>query len=150
MASLEPGTDVVYEIAERNLSRVISTAPFMYAPRRDASVLPSSPDQGGTLEPVFENAGYAWRLYGALPELEDEMASGFTDPSAARVYLVLSKGGSSEIFEAFPIYESKYLEEEGNRGYSAYLSKEEGLSGSYQLQIVTGGTAYDAGTVNFE
>lgn len=158
IASLEPGTDVVYEIAERNLSRVISTAPFMYAPRRDASVLPSAQTQGGTVEPVFENAGYAWRLYGSLPELAseaasaaaEESASGAMDPAAARVYLVLSKDGSAEIFEAFPIYESKYLKDGGNRGYSAYLSKEEGLSGSYQLQIVIGGTAYDAGTVNFE
>ena len=154
LANLEPGTDVVYEIAERNLIRVIATAPFMYAPRRDVDRLNLTSldwQEKGEATAQFENSGYGWRIYGALPERENiENPSIAIDPEEVRVYLVLTKDGNTMIYEAFPIYESKYMEEEGTRGFSAILSKEDALVGDYELTIMTGGEIYHAGTVHFD
>ena len=133
LMNIPGGTDVVYEIAERNLSRVISTAPFMYAPER-AGVSSSGLVDGGSLDPVVEATGYGVRIYGAFPE-EAELGDG-------RVYIQLEREGERLVFEAFPIYESKLLEGEGTKGYSAILSNELELSGSYSLTVISGGKAY--------
>ena len=140
LAHLEPGTDVVYEIAQRNLARVIATAPFMYAPAREGITAEGLP-RGGSVSVNSEAAGYGARIYGAFPETA-ELGSG-------RVYLLLTANGETKAFEAFPIHETKLLEEEGLYGYSAILSPELGLSGEYEVTVVAGEQAWQGSRVYF-
>ena len=139
IANLEEGTDLVYEIGERNLAKVIATAPFMYAPEReDVGIEGCSP--AGDTECIVESQGYGIRVYGELPEGTGE---------DGRVYIRLEKTGSGEAvtFEAFPIFESKLLRREGTDGFSAIISKDAGLSGTYSVKIITGNTVYQGGEV---
>ena len=139
LRSLAAGTDVVFEIAERNLAGIIQKAPFLYAPEREgisAADLPA----GETLSVAVEDSGYL-HLCGAFPE--------DADLGDARVYILLAGEGRELCLEAFPIYESGVLGEGGEKGFSAYLSQELGLSGSYALTVVAGGTAYPCGTIDF-
>lgn len=129
--------DFVYEIVERNLKNVISTAPYMFAPERtgfSADGLAS----GGSAEAVFSDVGYAYRLYGKLPE---DAAAG-----DGRVYVIFDNGDEKRTFEAFPIFEKELLKEDGTNGFSAFIDKKAGLYGSCALTIVTGGRTYSAGT----
>lgn len=140
LSSLTDGTDVVYEIAERNLSRVIVSAPFLYAPLREEIDL-TLKKPGKALSAVCDAAGYGFHLYGQLPE-DADLGDG-------RVYLLLEQGGTQLCLEAFPILEKKLLAAEGTKGFSAYLSKDLGLVGSYTLTILAGETAWPCGTVVF-
>ena len=140
LSGLAEGTDVVYEIAERNLSRVIESAPFLYAPVRENPATDFS-KQGKPLSAVCDAALYGFHLYGQLPE-GAELGDG-------RVYLLLEQGDKQLCLEAFPILEKKILAAEGTKGYSAYLSKELSLSGEYTLTVLAGETAYLCGTVVF-
>lgn len=140
LSSLADGTDVVYEIAERNLSRVIASAPFLYAPLRE-EIDPALKKPGEALSAVCDAAGYGFHLYGQLPE-DADLGDG-------RVYLRLEQGDTKLCLEAFPILEKKLLATEGTKGFSAYLSKELGLVGSYTLTILAGETAWPCGTVVF-
>lgn len=130
--------DFVYEIVERNLKNVIATAPYMYAPERSAlstgAVVP-----GGEAEAVFKDEGYAFRLYGSLPE-DAVSADG-------RVYVLLENGSETRIFEAFPIYESELLGGDGKNGFSMFIDKKAGISGDYTLTVMTAGKTYSAGTI---
>ena len=137
---LAEGTDVVYEIVERNLSRVIETAPFLYAPLRE-NLSADGRLTGEALSPVCDLAGYGAHLYGQLPQ-EADLGDG-------RVYLLLEQDGVTLSLEAFPIFEGKLLKTEGTKGFSAYLSKELALSGSYTLTVLAGSTAYPCGTLVF-
>lgn len=128
--------DFVYEIVERNLKNVIATAPFMYAPERtefsaDGFV------SGGGVNGVFSDEGYAYRLYGKLPE--DAVSDD------GRVYVIFDNGEEQRTFEAFPIYEQELLGEDGTNGFSAFISKNDGLYGSCTLTVVTGSKTYNAG-----
>lgn len=140
LSSLAEDTDVVYEIAERNLSRVIESAPFLYAPLRENPGTGYN-KQGEPLSAVCDAAGYGFHLYGQLPE-DAELGDG-------RVYLLLEQGETQLCLEAFPILEKKLLAAEGTKGFSAYLSKDLGLVGSYTLTILAGETAWPCGTVVF-
>ncbi len=140
LSSLKEGTDVVYEIAERNLNRVIESAPFLFAPVR--SEIPADWTLAQEkLTPRCDRAGYGFHLYGALPE-QAELTDG-------RIYLLLEQEGRQLCLEAFPIHESKLLETEGSKGYSAYLSSELGLSGSWTVTVVTGQTAWTCDPIVF-
>ena len=141
VASIPDGTDLVYEIAERNLYRVIATAPFMYAPARP-NVSAEGLTDGGSVDGRSESAGYGLRLYGALPE-DLPLGDG-------RVYLVLEQNGVKQTFEAFPIYESRLLGDGGTNGYSAFLPKSLGLSGTYTVSVITENTVFQCGTVTAE
>lgn len=135
IANLEEGTDLVYEIGERNLYKVIATAPFMYAPKRNG-ISEKGLKEAGKLDPVCESQGYGIRIYGELPESSEE----------GRVYLRLSKEGEKSVtFEAFPIFESKLLKKEGTCGFSAFISKEYDLQGEYSLKVITDDKVYDCG-----
>ena len=140
VASLADGTDFVYEIAERNLIRVIETAPYMYAPERPYYAAGAVTD-AGALEAVVDNTGYGTRIYGELPE-DLPMGDG-------RVFLILEKDGEPRIFEAFPIYEVKLLGGDGTNGFSAILSKDAELSGTYQLMVIAGGMMYHCNDITF-
>ena len=136
VASIPAGTDLIYEIAERNLSRIIGKAPFLYAPTR-TGVSVHGRAEGGSLPGRFEDAGYAYRLYGPLPE---DLPAG-----DCRVYLRLEGEGEPLTLEAFPIYERELLGEGGTNGYSAYLSKDLGLSGVYTVTVITENTVFHCG-----
>ena len=140
LSDLAPGTDVVYEIAERNLLRMIQAAPFLPAPVR-AGISPAACQAGPALCAQTERGGYGVHLYGALPE---DAATG-----DGRVYLVLSQDGSELCLEAFPIYEQKLLPEGGSKGFSAYLFAQLGLSRQYDLTVIAGDTAYPCGSMDF-
>ena len=135
LASMADGTDVVYEIAERNLRRVIETAPFLYAPERE-NVSAEGCRDGGAIEGRCDVQGYGLQLYGALP-----------DCSGGRVWLVLTQDGQSRTFEAFPIYERELLGGDGTCGYSAFLSKDLGLQGEYLVTVITDNTVYQCGRI---
>ena len=133
LANLAEGTDFVYEIAERNLIRVIETAPFMYAPKREG-ITADTKCADLMLEAVADTTGYGRRIYGALP---DDLPMG-----DGRVYLVLEQDGTEQIYEAFPIYEAKLLGGEGTNGFSALHSDETGLEGTCRLSVIIGGIRY--------
>ena len=141
VASLKDGVDLIYEIAERNLSRVISTAPFQYAPIRENRSIEGLAD-GGTVEGKTEDTGYGIRLCGALPE---DLPCG-----DCRVYLRLEQNGKVLTVEAFPIYEARLLEGEGTNGYSAILSKDLGLTGTWTVTAIAENTLFDCGTFTAE
>ncbi|MBQ6570454.1 MAG: hypothetical protein IJL87_09375 [Clostridia bacterium] len=138
--NLPSGTDVVYEIAERNLNRVIETAPFAFAPVRQG-ITAKDKTSGETLGAVSKSEGYGFHIYGKLPEN--------ADVGNGRVYLLLSQNGKDTALEAFPVFESKLIEEAGTKGFSAYISKDFGLSGTYQLTVIAGNTAYPCNAVVF-
>ena len=79
VTSLPQGTDVVFEIAERNLPRVIATAPFAYAPVREGGSAHGQ-TAGEPLTAKCESAGYGSHLYGALPEDADLGEGGIPHP----------------------------------------------------------------------
>jgi hypothetical protein len=139
LLTVPAGADYVYEIAERNLPRLIASAPLMYAPQREAPARTFT--DGGEAECVTEPTGYGARVYGALP----------ADAAApdGRVYLLLGKDGEKHCFEAFPIYEQKLLGGSGERGFSACISAQSGLSGEYTLTVAAGEKTYRCGAVSF-
>ncbi len=131
--------DFVYEIVERNLKNVIATAPYMFAPERTEMSIPETIPEGGSAEAVLSDEGYAFRLYGSLPE---DAVSG-----DGRVYTVFDNGKETHIFEAFPIYESELLGKDGKNGFSMFIDKKSGLSGEYKLTVISGGKAFNAGSI---
>ena len=151
--TIADGTDLCYEIVERNLSRIISTAPFMYAPERVEAPVEQT-DIAGTCKAVCSKEGYGIRIYGAFEE--------GTAMGNSRVYLELENSVGVLTYEAFPIYESKLMDKaaEGTsaetddahpkNGFSAIISKEEELSGEYTLRVIVGGKIYDGGKINIE
>ena len=146
--SIGENTDFVYEIVERNLHRLADKAPFMYAPERDASMAVGS-SAGADVKVYCDNEGYGVRLYGAFPDAKVE--------GDGRVYIQLVGNGGTYVYEAFPIYEKDLMQKQGiedgsdsGHGFSAILQKVEGLSGKYEVTIVTGGTAYSGGTITVE
>ncbi len=131
--------DFVYEIVERNLKNVIATAPYMFAPERtdsDPAAIPADSEA----KAVFSDEGYAFRLYGSLPE-DAETGSG-------RIYVIFGTSTGKRVFEAFPIYETELLGGTGTKGFSMFIDKKAGLSGSCSITVVTGGKAYNAGSVS--
>ncbi len=143
--SLAEGTDFVYEIVERNLIRLSERAPFMYAPERTGIGVEGI--SASTEANVFtEVQGYGVSIYGALPE----------DAAVGRVYLTLSKGNQVISYEAFPIFEKELLAkkgvenaEAGGKGFSALINKED-LSGTYEIQVISGTNVYNGGSVTVE
>ena len=139
LVSLEDGSDLVYEIVERNLGRVISAAPYMYAPTRESGS-PEGLPVGEAADLRFEQGSYGLRLYGALPA---DAARG-----DGRICLRLERDGTAVTVEAFPICDSTRMGGDVENGFSAILSVEAlGLSGDYQATVLAGGVAYPGGSV---
>ncbi|MBR0085877.1 MAG: hypothetical protein IJL97_04915, partial [Lachnospiraceae bacterium] len=65
-----------------------------------------------------------------------------------RVYICLENAEGNTAFEAFPIYERKLMGKDGLNGYSAIISKDEGLTGQYKVYVITGEYFYDGGIIN--
>lgn len=140
LTQAQNGTDMVYEIVERNLGSVIGKTPFMFAPERDAAAF-AAEDSGETANIALQNAGYANIITGTLPD-----NAALTD---ARVYIRLQNGSESRVFEAFPISEPVDGEQPEGDGFTAYLNPQLGLAGDYTATIITGNRIYGAGQINF-
>lgn len=134
LTTVADGTDMVYEIVERNLANVTATAPFMFAPERNAV---TSGEAAPQLEEVtVSDEGYGVRIYGTLPE----------DFDGSRVYVRLTNGPEEKVFEAFPIFERKLIGRDSDEnGFSMILSPSEELSGEYTVSVIAGGMEYPTG-----
>ncbi len=130
MESLEEGTDMIFEIGERNLAKIISTAPFMYAPVRKGIDI-NGLKEAGDIRSEAKMEGYGFRISGILPE--------DSTSEDGRVYIAFEKG--KKCFEAFPILE-KNLKEEGTKGFSAIISKEELPKDQDEVFIIYGDSIF--------
>ncbi len=131
--SWNEGTDYILEIAERNLSRIIDSAPNMYAPLRE-STFKTDLTEGGSLDVAVSKSSFGPKLYGMFPEGAD-MGDG-------RVYIRLEQDGTTYLFEAFPIYESNLLGEGSGDGFTLTLSPDYALSGTCHVTVIRGETAW--------
>ena len=141
VAAIPEGADLVYEIVERNLGRILDTAPFLYAPVRE-NIPTEALRDGGSINGQFERTSYGLRLYGPLPEdlpAED-----------GRVYIQLTNGDQSLTVEAFPIYERELLGGEGTNGYSAILSKDLELTGGWTVTVIAEHAVFHCGEFTAE
>ena len=127
-------TDMVYEIVERNLNRVIGTAPYVFAPRRNN--INDVSDGGTTPISKYSVEGYGIRVYGVL---DDDI-----DLSNSRIYIELSKGDEVITYEAFPIVESKLLGTDKKNGYSLFINSKDSLNGTYKVKVICGNKYYTA------
>ena len=141
LVSLKDDTDLVYEIAERNLDRIIAKAPFMYAPERDDEILAQAAE-GDRADVHIDTASFGIQIYGALPQ--------DADTGDGRVYISLSSAEGDRVWEAFPIYEEKLLGEAGEKGFSMYLPKGALSSGRYSITVIAGDFQYDGGMADIE
>ena len=138
LVSLKDGTELVYEIVERNLTRLLMSTPYMYAPERPAVSAEGLPNVvRADLRSLQER--YGLRLFGSLPA-EAESGDG-------RIYLRLEQNGKAFTVEAFPVYDAKLMGQSGENGFSAILAPDIGLAGDYQVTVIAGAAAYDGGTV---
>ena len=142
LVSLEENTDFVYEIVERNLSRVIATAPFMYAPIRDNDSVIGN-DTGRQIELYHDKPGYGERIYGCF---DDDI-----DLGDGRVYIRIETKDDTFTFEAFPIYESKLIAEKRGEeiseqsdriGFSAIISSEYEFGEDDIITVIAGDQIY--------
>ena len=137
--SIEDGSDMVYEIGERNLRKIIAKAPFMFAPERDSSYSDGKTASGET-KISYKSEGYGSHIYGALP--------GDFDIKDGRVYIEISGEGASRVYEAFPILESELSGQGETRGFSAYFSKDTLPEGEYDIKIIAGDMVFDGGRID--
>lgn len=140
-------SDVVYEICERNLKNLISSAPFMYAPKRDEPDATEGIIYGSKLNRCcYTDEGYAYRVYGFIDK-------NMIDQDG-RIYVRLADAKSNVFtFEAFPILEESLLFEQlddanktlfnANKenvcGFSLYIDKKEIDQDEYDVSILSGG-----------
>lgn len=129
MTMVGPDTDMVYEIVERNLKDIISTAPFMMAPLRDIDC-DKAIDAECSVH--FADEAYGLRIYGTI---DDAMLCG-----DSRIYVKIYNEDNSYVYEAFPIYEAKLLDDiqDNSNGYSLILNKKNIEDGQYSVSIITG------------
>ena len=147
ITAVPDGADMIYEIVERNLHRVIDKAPLMYAPQRNLDTAGFA--SGGDAKVFSSDESKGTKIYGMLP---DGIETG-----DGRVYIILSNGGSSFCFEAFPIYEKELISEIPGlnapakaNGFSAFINNGEmKLTGDYEVKVVTGGKTYQGSKVTF-
>lgn len=134
--SIADNRDVIYEICERNLKNVIESAPFMYAPIREALNTDLKPINGETNKCFYKDEGYAFRLYGYV---DSNMVG-----EDGRIYIACDDGKSVNVFEAFPIYEKALLGENGLveeanlQGFSLYIDKRKLESNEFSVKIISG------------
>lgn len=141
IVSIGENTDMVYEIVERNLNRVIKTAPFLYAPIRH-NISSSEKNFGGeVLESKYFIEGYGIKICGALDES--------TQMKDSRIYVELKNNSNTIVYEAFPILENKLLNINGSKGYSMYINSKDGLKGEYSVKVIIGDKYYIAKSIYF-
>jgi hypothetical protein len=133
MTMVGQGSDMVYEIVERNLGNLIKTSPFMTAPERDVTV--SSEISGGESTVYTADEAYGYRIYGVA---DDKLVG---DNSRIYVRLESADGTQSHTYEAFPIYEQSLLGDENpsdSFGYSLILDTSAIDEGEYSVSLISG------------
>lgn len=118
------GTDVIYEIVERNLGKIVESAPIMEAVRCDAPVVGGTVVGDNTIR--VDKTQSLTRIYGILDEKY------FDDSS--RIFVTFSDSGESYTYEAFPICETELLslDKPSDYGFSLILA-DDLPSGSYDI-----------------
>lgn len=140
MAAVGAGSDMIYEIAERNLRDLIVTAPYMMAPRREEIVPARTAACEATV--YMRDEGYAVRLYGTA----DESFTG----ADGRLFVQLAGDGGNAVFEAFPIRERELLGDEPGAGFSLWLNSADLPAGEYTVYLISGdAVSGDIGTIYF-
>lgn len=126
----------IYEVVERNLDYIISSTPFMYAPRRDDVYVKSELQLDGNTA-YCKALGYGIEICGSL---DPEMIS-----DNDRVYVRLDASDGTRIYEAFPICDETMMKDvgmtdipPGGEGFSMYISPAELPAGEYQLSVICG------------
>lgn len=142
--NITEGEDVVYEICERNLNRLIQSAPFAYAIEKNEGDILTIFDSSHNICFV-EDEGYAYRVFG----LFDATKLG----KDGRIYVRLNADDSKvRTFEAFPIYEEELLTDcmakAGNDsvnidkqleyGFSLYIDKKVLDEKDYKVAVASG------------
>lgn len=123
-------TDMIYEIVERNLSSIIKTIPFMFAPQRQVNI--TSEKRSDKNKVFTSQEAYGYKIFGVM---DKEFVS-----SDLRVYVKLENDKSSYIYEAFPIYEKDLLDKKGlnnNNGFSLTLDTTKIVSGKYKVSLIS-------------
>lgn len=134
LSNVTEGTDMIYEIVERNIGELFRTAPLMEAPvRKDVDYGTAA---GEVVDFTWEEAEYGTRIYG---ELRKDMLS-----PDGRVYVRLTGTDRSVTYEAFPVYEEKLLGGEGEYGFSLIPDTSVLSAGEYQVEVICGGKTYSA------
>lgn len=120
------GTDVIYEIVERNLGKIVESAPIMEAVRCDAPMAGEAVVGDNTIR-VDKTQSFT-RIYGILDKKY------FDDSS--RIFVTCSDGATSYTYEAFPICETELLslDEPSDYGFSLILA-DDITGGSYDISI---------------
>lgn len=139
MNNVNEGTDMVYEIAEKDISSLFRTAPVMKAPVREDINEGAAASETVDFEWSEEECGI--RIYG---ELKSSMLS-----DDGRIYVKLSGSGKSVVYEAFPVYEAERLGGEGERyGFSFIPDTSYLKAGEYDVTVICGDKSYSALSVN--
>lgn len=132
MSNVTEGTDMIYEIVERNINDLFRTAPLMPAPvRTDIGEIAAS---GASVSFTYSEESYGTRIYG---EMSREMLS-----PDGRVYVRLSGADTSVIYEAFPVYEEKLLGGTNKYGFSLIADASVLTEGEYNLEVISAGKSY--------
>ena len=132
MNSLPAGGDLVYEIVERNLANITTSAPNMKAPLREISDYTGDYAADGNRAFIKEESAGVF-IYGTL---DDNFAS-----DDARVYIQLTGSGVEKTYEAFPIAEQMLLDGQGledtEYGFSAHIDTSDLADGDYEIHIIS-------------
>lgn len=134
MSEVSEGTDMIYEVAERNIPDLFRTAPLMTAPVRAKA--DKGEASGEVIDYFWEQTENSTKIYG---ELRKEMLS-----DDGRVYVKLSNRDTEVIYEAFPVYEAGLLEGDGEYGFSLIADEKVLTAGQYDVEVISGGKAYSA------
>lgn len=127
MTSLTPNsnTDVIYEIVERNLGNIVSSAPLMEAVRCNAPNDYEVSKSNNDIIKIDTTDSYI-KIYGEID------SSRFDDDS--RILITLTSNNDSFTYEAFPIFEKELLncDYDSDYGFSLTLSNDI-PSGEYKI-----------------
>ena len=124
--------DVVWQIVERNIPNILTTAPRVDAvPAEPAASERVVNSADNTIE-VDDSVEGSLKLCGTVDRilLSDE----------CNLYLVLRSDSTTLCYEAFPIYEAETLGgEDSDNGFSLTLNTKDIPNGSYRLCVMTDG-----------
>lgn len=128
MTSLSEGTDVIYEIAERNLSKITDSAPIMEAIICDAPEITSIDKSEKNSISVDKTQSFV-RIYGILDKKYFDCDS--------RIFITCTSDIGSYTYEAFPICEKELLSLESSSDYGYSLILPNNIpAGTYEISAV--------------
>lgn len=128
---------VIVEIVERNIPELLSYAPLLQAPRRDAP--PLSLDSQISAAAGVRKSGNGWVIYGSADR-------------SGTALVRLEGSGVDACYEPFPILSAEdaaTLSGGGDNGFTMYLDADALPAGNYDVSVVveSGGAAAASGTL---